>query len=184
MIISLDDDGLKLGNPPQAVPAFCVSASVGSKLIFDTATTEGTNGQKYQLKGWEDGDISVNIRIIGDEKESMTDKLAQVVELFKKTDSTGAPIIYEIDLPIVTAWKITRTFFSGLQTDQQMGKQEYTGALKFREYKPEIDLIQESKQAQASEEEELPDPELTSSYNSEDVQALKRLEEKMLNRGL
>jgi len=184
MILSLDDDGLKLGNPPQPVPGFCTSASIGSKLIFDTAKTEGTNGQKYQLKGWEDGDISLSIRILGDDKKSMTDYLTEVVELFKKTDDNGAPIIYEIDMPIFRAWKITRTFFSGLQTNLTVGKQEFVGELKFREYKPEIDVIQENKQSQEDQGEEIPSPEIAPVYVSQDVIEMERLKTKMLERGL
>ena len=149
MILSLDESGgLRLGNPPELLPGFVISASIGGELVFDSSALDGVSGQKYKLKGWKDADVVISMKLAGSGNKTRDDYLQEIVSKFKASDSDGAPIVYTLDFPQARAWKITRVFFSNLSTRQTGGKQEYQVELSFIEYKPEVATIQKKKQEQ------------------------------------
>ncbi len=149
MILSLDESGgLRLGNPPELLPGFVTSASIGGELVFDSSALDGVSSQKYKLKGWKDSDVIISLTLTSSKNKTRDEYLQEIVSKFKASDSDGAPIVYTIDFPQARAWKITRVFFSNLRTKQNGGKQEYQVDLSFTEYIPEVATIQKKKQEQ------------------------------------
>lgn len=142
--ITIDRSVVKVNG--KQLPGIVKKIRVNNQIVFDQAQVVGVSGQKKQVSGWDDSDVTIDLTIInqldsnGKVVKSMYDSLKELNDIFKKLRD-GKPVVYPINHPHIKSRGITKVLFSKLSSNE--GVRAINCKLDFQEYEPPVAIIQE-----------------------------------------
>lgn len=135
-VITKETGQIKLNDT--LLPGIFESMEVSGKLRFDEKSVPGSSGKRKQPLGYEDANITINVKLLTDDESTCYDKLDQLTSLFHNIDNNAKPYVYRIVNRHMTKWNIREVMFSELRTSEDNQKNIIKAAIGFVEYKPAL----------------------------------------------
>jgi len=143
--LTIEHGEVRLNN--RIVPGILKSLDVRGSVMFDKAEKDSQSGKVKTPLGWEDADVSLVMQLVSDNHLKPTkppstlscyEKLAELNGIFRDTDKSKDPKVYEVVNAHITARGIERVVFSGLNSSETNENDIMLATLSFVEHLPVI----------------------------------------------
>jgi hypothetical protein len=131
-----------VGEAVRVLPGILDSIEVSDDLLTDNVKQQGQSGDIKVISGWADCDLAINLILLDIPKLGAAgavpdvtryDCLREIAGWFKKMKD-GAPQIYTVHHPHVSAWGAKEFVFNSLKSSESRNRNIITCSLEFDEY--------------------------------------------------
>jgi hypothetical protein len=131
-----------VGEAVRVLPGILDSIEVSDALLTDNVKQQGQSGDIKVISGWADCDLTVNLILLDIPKLegnravpdiTRHDCLREIAGWFKKMKD-GAPQIYTVHHPHVSAWGTQEFVFNSLKSSESRNRGIITCSLEFDEH--------------------------------------------------
>lgn len=129
-----------------ALPGIFDSLEISGEIDIDEIDVPGTSGKKKQPQGFQDASLVFRIEVLTDDESNCYDKAKQIVQTFKKTDSTAKPLVHRIVNKHAAIWDIEEVIIKNVKTRESNKDDAMIVEINMIEYEPA--LVQKEKAVQ------------------------------------
>lgn len=131
---------VKLGD--KEIAGVYAGFAVNGKVRVSEEDVAGYSGKLKQANGYEDLTATLSLTLNNDDHSSPYDKLMELVGLFRKTDKTAKPEIYNIVSKLTEAWGLDKVLFEELRTTDPPEGDVIHAVLEFVEWQSPLVTIE------------------------------------------
>lgn len=132
--ITADFGKVRLGGTE--LPGVFHSMRVKGSIRMDEVKVPGASGKSKQPLGFEDGEVTITVVLLNDNKSTPYAKLKTLVSLFRRTDDHAKPMVYEMVNKHTEAWGIRRVVFKDITSSEGNSSDTIQADMSFVEYVP------------------------------------------------
>ena len=113
--ITKDFGEIRLDN--KLLPGIYQGMSITGEVRIKEEEAQGQSGKYKQALGYEDLGVDITLILPNDENSTPYEKLAEVVEVFRKTDKAAKPVSYKIVNKHTAAYKLDKVLVKNIKSE-------------------------------------------------------------------